>query len=184
LARSIWGTFGWFRVARPEECGWHKSVPVIGKYAHVHITKATYRVFKDYHWWITPPRIGIDFRKTKKRRGTEWIPNIEIADLVRLIRILRHLRHKNVLESIASKKGFYIAPSFDRRIRIKAIKERIVLDYRDRGDTFYGWTAEIKPEQLPALIKTLEDGYSRYVKLIATWHDTGKLPDDFRHRLD
>src|SRR5437667_5477159 len=107
-------------MARPELCGLHKSVPIVEKYAHIHITKAAYRVFKNYHWWITPPRIGIDFRVTKTKRGKAWIPNIEITDLIRLIRIFQYLKRPRVRKSVAAKKGFYIAPSFDRRIRIRA----------------------------------------------------------------
>ncbi len=171
-------------MARPEECGWHKSVPVVDKYAHVHITKAAYRVFQNYHWWITPPRIGIDFRKNRKKRGHEWIPNIEVADLVRLIRILRQLDRKRISKSVATKKGFYIAPTFDRRIRIGVSEGRITLEYRGRGWENYGKRVEIELKQLPLLIGALEEGYSRYLKLIASWHDSGKLPDEFRHRLN
>jgi hypothetical protein len=58
--------------------------------------------------------------KRRARRGREYIPNIEVADIVRLIRIFKHLQHERILKSVASRKGFYIAPSFDRRIRIKA----------------------------------------------------------------
>jgi hypothetical protein len=136
-----------------------------------------------YYWWITPPRIGIDFRTTKEKRGREWIPNIEVADLVRLIRIFRHLKHERILRAVASKKGFCIAPSFDRRIRIRASEGRITLEYRDRGWENYGETVEIEPKQLPKLIATLEEGYSQYLKLIRNGHDSGRLPEGFRHKL-
>src|SRR6266567_3135555 len=171
-------------MTRPEQCGWHTSVPIVGKYAHVHITKASFRDFKGYYWWLTPPRIGIDFRVRKGERGREWIPNIDIADLVRLIRILQFLKRDGDAKLVASKKRFYLAPSFDRRIRIKPNSTKgIVMDYRDRGWQDYGNRVEIDRQQIEPLIDALEMAYSRFMRLVKSWHDSTKLPAEFRHEL-
>ena len=48
-----------------------------GKYAHIYVTKADCSKIDGYFVWINPPRIGLDFRKTKGVRGKDFIPNID-----------------------------------------------------------------------------------------------------------
>ncbi len=168
------------------KCGWHKSVRVGDRYVHVHITKADYSARKGYHAWTFPPRIGIEFREKRNVRGDNFIPNIDVAELVRFIKILRNLQQRRLRDYVESGKfrKFIIEQTPKRRIRFDLHGGKIELEYMHVGWDEYAHMVDIKRWEIPRFIDLLEDALYRYLRLIRTWHESGKLPEQFKREID
>lgn len=166
-------------------CAWHRNFRLQSNYAHIHITKADYRMESGYMQWVFSPRIGLDFRHKPNKRGQQYIPNIDVGELIRMIKVLKILQSRKVFKSIAEgrRNNFVILQTPGRRMRFVVFENQIELQYRHTGWTSYLSMGSMSTNRTEAFRKMLNNALVSYLKLMEEWIRTGNLPEGYRHKV-